>query len=149
MTAIVRAARVTTGAVYHQFEDKRALFQAVAESVEVEILERVAERAIGLEDSWERLKAAASAMLEICTEPIGAAKWRKIELRYGYGAMRATLAELQSKGELRSASVDVLAPMILGALIEAANAIATAKNQATALAQAQETLFLFLEALHR
>src|SRR6266540_3788275 len=40
---IVRAAGVTRGALYHQFRDKRELFAAVAEEVEAEIAERIAD----------------------------------------------------------------------------------------------------------
>src|SRR5215471_2027434 len=42
---IVRAAGVTRGALYHQFRDKADLFAAVAEQVEAEIAERIAEGA--------------------------------------------------------------------------------------------------------
>src|SRR5882724_6650175 len=43
---IVRAAGVTRGALYHHFAGKRELFQAVYESVEQQLVERIAESAI-------------------------------------------------------------------------------------------------------
>lgn len=160
LDAVVRSARVTTGAVYHHFGDKKELFQAVAESVEIEILKRVAERALAVTDAWQRLLAGVSAMLEICTEPairrivfldapnvIGAAKWRAIELRFGYGALHRTFVELQEAGQIRAPAIDIVAPMILGALIEAANSVAIAKHKRVALAAAQETITRFLQCL--
>jgi AcrR family transcriptional regulator len=157
---VVRAARVTTGAVYHHFGDKKTLFQAVAENVELEILQRVAAAAKDLPSSWERLTAGTSAMLQVSIEPdirrivfqdapnvIGAATWREIELQFGYGALYRTLQELAAAGEIRTTAVNILAPMLLGALIEAANAIAVAGDPQVALADARKTVALFLESL--
>ncbi len=39
---IVRAAGVTRGALYHHFEGKRELFEAVYERIEAELTERIA-----------------------------------------------------------------------------------------------------------
>ena len=44
---IVRAAGVTRGALYHHFDGKRELFEAVYEQVEVELAERIAAGALG------------------------------------------------------------------------------------------------------
>src|ERR671919_1349957 len=50
---IVRRAKVTRGALYHHFEDKRDLFRAVHERVEEELVERIAAQIGGIEDPWE------------------------------------------------------------------------------------------------
>src|ERR1700741_5063356 len=62
---IAREARVTTGAVYHHFKDKAALFQVVAEAVEREILMFVikAAEALPQEDQLGRMFAGFDAML--------------------------------------------------------------------------------------
>src|SRR4051794_27055552 len=44
---IVRAAGVTRGALYHHFDGKQRLFEAVYERIEVELAERIAEGALG------------------------------------------------------------------------------------------------------
>src|SRR6202022_4045134 len=49
--AIVAAAGVTRGALYHQFDDKAALFAAVYEQVEKEIVADVAGRIVGAAQS--------------------------------------------------------------------------------------------------
>ena len=43
---IVRAAGVTRGALYHHFDGKRELFEAVYERIEVELAERIAAGAL-------------------------------------------------------------------------------------------------------
>ncbi|MGO8918048.1 MAG: hypothetical protein ACLQJR_19280 [Stellaceae bacterium] len=50
---------------------------------------------------------------------------------------------------IRTGSVDVLAPILLGATIEAATAITRAADKAETLAEAQATITRFLEALRR
>jgi AcrR family transcriptional regulator len=160
LDAVVRTARVTTGAVYHHFGSKMNLFRAVAESIEIEMLERVGIATRDIQDPWSRLVAGISAMLEICCEPdirrivlldapnlIGGAEWREIEIKYGYGAMYEALTGLQAAGVIRPLPVSILAPMLLGALIEAANSIAGAQNRVAALAAAREVISVLLQSL--
>jgi AcrR family transcriptional regulator len=160
LEAVVRSARVTTGAVYDHFGDKRSLFCAVAEAAEMEILQRLAKTTAGIADPWSKLVTATMSMLEICSEPsirqivfvdapnvIGASEWHAIELRYSYGAMREVLAQLLAAGEIRALPVDLLAPMLLGALIAAANNVALAGDGKAALRNAREAASIFLQAL--
>ena len=160
LSAIVEAAGVTTGAVYHHFGDKQGLFRAVAEAVEVEILQRIAAASAGETDLWRRLVAGTTAMLGICAEPhiqriafidapnvIGAREWREIEKRYGFGVLQQSLHALQAGGVIRPCIVEILAPILLGATIEAATAIAEAADQPAALAEAQEIIFRLLDSL--
>src|SRR3954471_19827939 len=66
---IVRRAKVTRGALYHHFEDKRDLFRAVHEQVEQELVEGIGERMRGVEDPMELLNAGLRAFLDACTDP--------------------------------------------------------------------------------
>src|SRR5919206_3907342 len=52
---IVRAAKVTRGALYHHFRDKRDLFRAVHENVEQDLIERIETAIGGTEDPAEML----------------------------------------------------------------------------------------------
>src|ERR1700735_5263522 len=68
---IVAAAGGTRGALYHQFADKTALFDAVLEAVEADIARRLAAEAAaaGISDPVEVLRHAVRTWLDICVEP--------------------------------------------------------------------------------
>ena len=153
LSEIVAAAGVTTGAVYHHFGDKKGLFLAVAETVEGDILKGVMLAAARKSGSWEQLLAAVDATLEICAEPgvqriifidaptvIGPAAWREIELKYAFGGMVRALRGLIDEGVIRSGSADMLASILLGALIEAARAVARARDKHAAMVDARATM---------
>src|SRR6267154_2214190 len=93
---IAKAARVTTGALYHHFADKPALFAAVAEAIEAELMPEIARAGEGMSDPWDRLEAAAAYTLEHLLDDeirqivlvdapkvLGAAAWRAVQMRYG------------------------------------------------------------------
>ncbi len=160
LSAVVQAAKVTTGAVYHHFGDKKGLFRSVAESVEKEILERIGAQTLSVDDGWSKLTIGTTAILEIATEPdirriifldapnvIGAAAWREVELQFGFGAMHQLLVQLKAADKINVPSAGVLAAMLLGALIEAANSVALAEDKTKALADAKATISVFLEAI--
>jgi AcrR family transcriptional regulator len=160
LDAVVRLARVTTGALYHHFGSKKELFRAVAESIEIEIMQKVGSATRDIQDPWSRLVTGVFAMLDMCCEPdirrivfldapnvIGGAEWREIELKYGYGTMRQALTQLQAAGVIRPLPVSVLAPMLLGAMIEAANCLAAREDKTVALAEAKEAISVLLQAV--
>src|SRR5215212_9338438 len=68
---IVRAAGVTRGALYHHFEGKRELFEAVYSQIEAELAERIAKGALapGASSPLEAMRAGAGMFLAACTEP--------------------------------------------------------------------------------
>src|SRR6059058_1312058 len=68
---IVEAAGVTRGAMYHQYADKAALFVAVLEAVETEIMERLQNSVVAAQPGTpaQALRIAADAWLDIASEP--------------------------------------------------------------------------------
>src|SRR5436190_1545635 len=66
---IVRAAGVTRGALYHHFDDKLDLFEAVYEQVEREVTEQVAAEALKGKDIWQASQIGWRAFLDTCREP--------------------------------------------------------------------------------
>src|SRR5215475_1420801 len=61
---IVARAKVTRGALYHHFEDKRDLFRAVFERVEADLMERIGARMKDTDDPWEVMLAGMRAFLD-------------------------------------------------------------------------------------
>src|ERR1700733_1660518 len=105
--AIVAAAGVTRGALYHQFADKTALFDAVLEAVEADIARRLAGDvgAAGITDPVDAMWHVLRTWLEICVEPeihrialidgpsvVGWAHWRGVCKRRVLGLGQGGLA---------------------------------------------------------
>src|SRR5687767_2808791 len=93
---VVRAAGVTRGALYHHFKGgKKDLFRAVAEAVEGDVVQRIAEQALTAADPYEALERGADGWLQACVEPevqqitlldapsvLGWAEWRELGQQY-------------------------------------------------------------------
>lgn len=157
---IVKRARVTRGALYHHFADKRDLFRAIHERVEESLVARIASQMEGLSDPWEVMVTGTRAFLEACDEPavkqialvdapavMGWREWREIDERYGLGLMKAALGGAMEAGVLRKAPLDAISHLMLAALAEAAFVIANAEDPAAARADAETALFALLEGL--
>ena len=140
---IVQAAGVTRGALYHQFADKTELFAAVVEEVEREVTERIAQGAFagGAATPSAALEAGAEQFLAVCSEPeverillidapsvLGWERWREIGMRYGLGLVEGTLQAAIDAGELEPQPARPLAHVLIGALDEAAMAVARADD---------------------
>jgi AcrR family transcriptional regulator len=156
---IVARAKVTRGALYHHFEDKRDLFRAVHERVESELVERIAAKLEGA-DPWELMITGTSSFLDACEEPavkqialtdapvvLGWKKWREIDNRYGLGLTRAALAGAVEAGVLRPMPVEQMAHLFVAALSEAAFVIANAERPREAREEVEAALLQLLEGL--
>src|SRR5581483_11123354 len=66
---IARRGRVTSGAIYHHFDDKQALFVAVAEHVMVQFVASAKELAAAHTDPWKKLSAGIEAVLKASSAP--------------------------------------------------------------------------------
>src|SRR3954467_13363653 len=65
---IVRAAGVTRGALYHHFDGKQGLFEAVYQTVERELTEKIVNGAMASSDAWEAMVAGTNAFLDACDD---------------------------------------------------------------------------------
>jgi AcrR family transcriptional regulator len=146
---IAEAAGVTRGAMYHQFADKQALFVAVLEAVEEEVIARLGEAVVAAspDSPADALQIAADAWLDIAAEPeirrlilldavgvIGWAGLRDISLRFGLGLTEGVLAEMIKAGQLRPQPTRPLAHVLIAAIDEAAMVIADAEDPEAATA---------------
>ena len=160
LDVIVQDAQVTTGALYHHFGNKKGLFQAVAESIEQEILDRISASLTDDMSGWEQLETAMHMTFALCADAgihrilfsdapnvIGMREWRKIELRYGFGLVRGILGKLKDEGQLCCNSTDLTAQMLLGAVMEAVHAVVMSEDGERTAAEAKETLLGFMQTL--
>jgi AcrR family transcriptional regulator len=123
--AISRAARVTRGAFYHHFEDKKALFDAVVVAMQIDATARIREKSRGDRRVWDRLTEGIDAYLDVCLEPaygriviqeapavLGNARYREIEEAYPMALLTASLSALQRQGEIACEDIDLLSRMV-------------------------------------
>ena len=159
---ILQAAGVTRGALYHHFDNKAALFRAVFESEEAALTARLMKVAQAQGDALGGLHAGCRAFLEACLDPVvqrivlrdaravlSLDELREIESRYTLAALRNGLKGAIASGAMVERSPDMLAHMILGALSEAAMAIARAPQPKKVLKEALAEFDLLLEGLTR
>jgi AcrR family transcriptional regulator len=159
---IVAVAGLTRGALQHHFGDKKELFRAVFEQVEREVPAQVSAAVTGQPDSWAAATAGLTAFLDACQEPeilqialtdapavLGWAEWRAIETRHGLGLIQAVLEQAMAEGAITRQPVDVLAHLVLSAVIEAALLVAHAPDHVTARARAERALRALLDGLRR
>jgi len=160
---IVRAAGLTRGALYHHFDDKRSLFEAVYERIEAELAERIAAGALQANASspLEAMRAGAEMFLDACTEPavqqivlldgpavLGWDRWREIAAEHGLGLIEATLQAALDAGAIAPQAVRPLAHVLMGALDEAAMLVARAEDPEAMRIEVGLTLNLLLDGLN-
>jgi AcrR family transcriptional regulator len=161
---IVRAAGVTRGALYHHFDGKRELFEAVYEQIEVELAERIAAGALeaNAASPLEAMRAGAEMFLRVSTEPeaqqivlldgpsvLGWDRWREIAAAHGLGLIEATLQAAIEAGAIDPQPVRPLAHVLMGALDEGAMLVARAEDPEQMRAEVGQTLTALLDGLSR
>ena len=158
--AVLREAGISRGALYHHFDGKDALFEAVLDRVEADVAERVAKAARGIDDPVEALRAGCHAWLRLARDPtirrvalvdaptvVGWEKWREIDERYAFGLLKGALAAIAARGRVRRELVEVLGHMLLAALAEVALFIARAKDAKGAIRAGQAAVDDLLDGL--
>jgi AcrR family transcriptional regulator len=156
---IAEAARATTGALYHHFADKPALFAVVAEEIEAEIAVALAKAGEAEPDPWARLELGVGQVLEHLLDPqvrrivlidapkvLGPTAWRAIQMRYGLGMATLALQGLAEAGLARMADPALAAQMLLAALLQGAEAVADADDPEAALERVQRDFLILLRA---
>jgi AcrR family transcriptional regulator len=157
---IVRRARVTRGALYHHFKDKQELFRAVYAEVQDEIADRIRDVAAAEPRAEKHLEVGCEAFLDACLDPavqrivlldapsvLGWETWHELDERHALGMIRMSLDVAMGEGYLERQPTGPLAHLLLGALNEAALAIARADDVERARTEVGASLARLLEGL--
>lgn len=158
--AVVKAAGVTRGALYHHFRDKTDLFRAVYEDLEQDLVERVVAEVAAAGDPLDVLRRGAEAFLDACLDPavhrvvilegpsvLCWAAWREIDQAYGLGLVRTALEAAMSAGAIRTVPVEALSHVLLGALVEGAMLLANAEDRAATRTDLGEAIRALVDGL--
>ena len=159
---IVRAAGVTRGALYHHFDGKQELFEAVYVQIEIELSGRIAGGALeaGADSPLDAMRAGAEMFLQACTEPeaqrivlidgpsvLGWDRWREIAAEHGLGLIEASLQAAIDAGAIAAQPVRPLAHVLMGALDEAAMLVGRAEDPERMQAEVGQALDSLIAAL--
>ncbi len=160
--AIVERAGVTRGALYHHFADKEALFRAVFEEIEAEVMAQAAEAAMTVapDDPLGQLRAGSLAYLDIALDPavqriclldapsvLSPAVRQEVLDAYAVGLVREVLQAAMDTGALAPQPLEPLTHVLLAALHEAALYVARADDHAAARAEVGATVGHLLDGL--
>lgn len=137
---VTARAGVSRGALSHHFPDKKALFLAVFDAVEREL---IAENegtgpAPADADPWAQFRAGVQLYLQAAAARpdvqritlidgpavLGWRQWRQLEEAYSLGTLTAVLQAAMDSGRIRKRPVEPLAHLILGSVMETALLIA-------------------------
>jgi AcrR family transcriptional regulator len=160
--AISRSVRVTRGAFYHHFEDKKALFDAVVVAMQVEAVATVNAKSRMQRKTWERMFAGIDAYLDVCLEPayariviqeapavLGARRFQDIEETYPMALLMASMNALKREGELVFEDIDLLGRMVDAMICKIALMLPEADNPTRLRERGRKIVASLLEGFRR
>lgn len=141
---IAKAAKVTEGALFHHFQNKRELFRAVVKKVQDEFHDEIERHARNSGSGVDAFRAGARASLNFSQRPayqkivlidapavLGTSEWRKIDSALGLETIAPVLRILVDKPDLSDDAVMPMAVLVLGFLNETAFALARSEKGVT------------------
>ena len=164
---VARRAKVTKGALYHQFRDKKDVFDAVATERVENLVERVKaqsgeemERLGVSRNAWKRALAGIEVLLDGLCDPanrrillldgpavLGRPRWHEIWGTPMLRLLRGIFRHAGERGDIAPELVEPLTHMLYGALQETALAIASAEDSDAARERFGEAARWVIEAL--
>lgn len=159
---LAEKAGVAKGAVYHHFDNKEALFEAVFDAVSQDVSAKVAIAAAKATDLLASISVGTKAYFKICSEGaagriilgdgpvvLGWQKWREADSRHFGAVFPKILQAAMKQGLIDDQPVVPLTNLILGAVTEAAVACANSKTPAETGRRHAEALDRLLSGLRQ
>jgi AcrR family transcriptional regulator len=144
--AVLAAAGVSRGALYHHFAGKDALFEAVVQALADRITAELSVLIQEAPDAVSTLHTAAMAWIDLAGDPVvqrillidapsvvGWERWQAMDGRRAMDAMQAILTAVAEEGRLAPEFVDPFAHMVLAAMDQIALVIARSDDSAAAM----------------
>jgi AcrR family transcriptional regulator len=151
--AVLAAAGVSRGALYHHFAGKEALFTAVVSAISDRVTVELTEAIRDCTDPVDAMRTGALAWIDLAGDPViqrvmlvdapsvlGWEQWRAMDEGRTVGAMRAMLQAVSDSGRLPQELVEPFSHMILAALDEAALVVARATDSRAAVAEGRQAV---------
>jgi AcrR family transcriptional regulator len=151
--AVLDAAGVSRGSLYHHFPSKEALFEAAFIEMEARIGTELANAGAGMTDPIAALRAGSREWMRLAGDPtvqrvvlidapavLGWERWRAIEEASALGMIKLAMQVAAADGRLRPELADAYAHMLLATVNELAMVIARADDQAAAQRTAEAAI---------
>jgi AcrR family transcriptional regulator len=155
--AVLEAAHVSRGALYHHFPGKEALFEAAMLALEARIGEESVAVGQGLTDAEAVLRAGCLSWVRLAGDSVvqriilldapsvlGWERWREIEEEYALGNVKLAMRLAALEGRIPRDLVDVFAHALLATMNEWAQLIARADDVAAAQREVEAAVDEFL-----
>jgi len=159
LDAVAARANMTKGAVYHHFDGKRQLFEAVFTREVQQLATPLVEAYARKKDPWEAFKAGCRAFLDECLDPdlqrivlldaLAAIGWEQVRRLEGplLDMMQLGISQAADAGRIAPRPPAPLAHFLYGALCETAMIVARADDQKAAHRQAVSEINRILDGL--
>ncbi len=128
---IARAAKVTDGAIFHHFKDKKSLFREIAERLHKDLHKAIFKAGIAASDPIEAFILGTRASMALTQKSpyrtiifvegpviLGTETWRKIDQELGLQLIEGGLRAIADQPELPETEVRPMALITLGAINE-------------------------------
>jgi AcrR family transcriptional regulator len=160
--AVLAAAGVSRGALYHHFAGKEALFEAVLTAVSERVTVELGAVIGDCTDPVDALRTAGMAWIGLAADPVvqrvvlvdapsvlGWDRWRAMDDGQTLGTLRAMLQAVSDSGRLPAELVAPFSHMLLAALDELVLVVARAPDSTAAVAEGRMAVEAFIERLLR
>ena len=159
LDAIVSAADVTKGALYHHFSGKQAVFESVFELVEANAAKQIKKALKGHRDPWEKAVAGLRAFLEIVRDPtyqriviqegpsiLGYERFRETEERSSYSIVNEIVRSVlkSSTWQLDEDMTTTFTHIFFGAMSAAGESVSSSDDPAQAVVRVETAITFIL-----
>ena len=138
---LAREARVTTGALYHHFPTKTAVFEAVFLQAHIDLMTEAAKAAKGASDGIDELARGFEAFLDGVLQPdtqrilivdgpavLGLARYTELDEQYAHAVIVHSLTAAADAGTIAVEDPETATRLLLGALTRGAMLIANSPD---------------------